>query len=268
MTRSSQNLRSAACAGLTAAALAVTASPGAMAATHDIEIQRLIAAWENPEGTAPPGANPPAIDEPCEKGPVNIHWSTLVPNLSDIHTGFSITPAPGLALNAGETGVLANLLILNGTISSFGYLLERVELALQIEGHANGPVNQPLHMPLRFLLTYEDTPNDPRLCPDWHTGDRPCDDRATITLLDDGHMTLAGDATSYTFEVLGFAQDGEIRSSFILPEESTTELQLMARLSRSDQPVPAIPLPPGLALLASGLGLLAWLRPRRGQALS
>lgn len=264
MTRSSKTLRSTCRAGLAAALLTLVSAMDAPAATHDIEILRLTAGWENPQGSAWPGARPPSIDPPGSNGePVSIHWSTRIPNLSDIHTGFVITPGSGLGLSLGETGILASLRMLNGTISAYGFLLEQVELSMEIEGHANGPVNQPLVMPLSFLLTYEDTPNRASLCPDWHSGDRPCDDRATITMLSDSNVTLNGEGASYTFEVMGFALDGEIRDSVLLPEETETELHLMARLTGNGPATPVIPLPPALGLLASGLGLLVLMRRAR-----
>lgn len=249
-------------------AAATVATPAAVtAATHHAEISRIIAQWHNPRAQHEDYMFPPRIEQGDGSAtPASIHWSTTIPGYGP--TGFVFTPpAPDtLGLNDGQTVPLASLLLRNGVISAFGYLLDYVELTLDIHGHINGAVNQPFHLPLTYALTYTDTLNDFGLasCPAWQQSTVPCDDRATATLLTPGSTTLSANGESYTFTVKGFALGGALQSDFILQEQTETEVFLHASLTRAelDPPPGVIPLPGALPLLLGALGALALWRSR------
>ena len=246
------------------AALGILAAPLPLAAaSHDIRITSVVAEWHNPSSSNPNAPDQPRIQQGDGNGtPATIHWSTPMP--WSIPSGFVFTPAPnGKGGSVGEDMVLGQLAVKNGVVSAFGFVLEAVELHLTVAGHLNGPDNTPFSLPLAFAVTQAESPNQVPLsrCPEWQVSTTPCDDKLILTPLAPATIEVPNGSATYTLEALGFGRDGELSSSFVTEEQTETELMLHARLTRNGAPT-VIPLPAGLPLLLTALGLLTLLRRR------
>ena len=234
------------------------------AATHDIVVTSVVAEWHNPRSANPNAPDQPQIRQGDGNGtPAEIYWST--PMHWSIPSGFVFTPpANGTPGHVGEDLVLGRMTLLNGVVSAFGFVLDRVELHLTVAGHLNGPDNTPFSLPLAFAVTHEESPNQVPLarCPAYQITTTPCDDKVTLTPLAPARIEVPNGSATYTLEALGFGQDGRIASSFVTEEQTETDITLHARLTRQGS-AHVIPLPAGLPLLLGALGLLALQRRRR-----
>lgn len=238
-----------------AAALSLTAPIAAPAATADAVITAITARWINPHSSNPDYMFAPRIVDGDSTGTVaSIHWSTPMPR--SIPSGFTFAPAIGpVALVADRPVSLGTFGHYNGTVSSFGFVLDRVDLLLQVDGHFMDAGRTAFSKPLRYRFTHEETHNIALLpnCPAFQVSAVPCDDRATVRLLPNPLRTAHGPEA--LLEVLGFRQGSALTGTFITQEQKVGTATLEATFTGR---FAAIPAPGAFLLLASALGL-SWL---------
>ena len=256
-----------------ASALALTAG---MASAATVEVTGITSQWISWTGggstvsTSPPGADP-----------ATLRWGTQM-NDQKRQSGydFDAVDATAAAPVTAEENVefkLGDFTHLNWTINT-ATGIKSATLEVTFDLLLAGGVTDTLTS--KFLFEHWETPNDDKPCADGGqkgqgVNKNGCADRvivSTLPLGDDGIIELEnenGDTFKYTFDILGFKQNGQTVNTFWTKESADNKASLYARFTYAENintgPSP-VPVPAAGFLLLGGLAALGAAVRRRKAA--